>query len=303
MKKISIIIALFIVTVSCKGNENKTADSLSVNTSKSDQSSLKRYQVKSGIINYSTKTSGKVVASTITGSGTEVRYFKNWGALELYEQNSTTTTVTKIFGKKTSETTSDHQMTKLDDGTSFIVDFKNKSIIEQKDMAMEMIKKMHPNKDAGEVGKSMLEGLGGKLIGKEKFLGYACEIWNLMGVKQWIYKGVMLKSEANLMGIITITEATKASFDVSVSDSKFDLPNYGIQKTQSSFGLEDLNFEMEDMEDFEADMDKLSKLSFEQWKKMALSDREDEEIQNMSDAELKQTYDMIQKMVKMRKGN
>ncbi len=50
-------------------------------------------------------------------------------------------------------------------------------------------------------------------------------------------------------------------------------------------------------------MEKMSKMSFEEWKKMALKDKEDEEIQNMSEEELRQTYNMIQKVIKMRKGN
>ena len=58
----------------------------------------------------------------------------------------------------------------------------------------------------------------------------------------------------------------------------------------------------ESMEDMKANMDKLSKMSFEEWKKLALADKEDEEMQNMSDEELRKTYDMMQQMIKMRKG-
>lgn len=304
MKKLSIILALLIATISCKGNENKPADSLRIETTKEEQQQLKRYQVESGIIKYTTKISGNVMGSTITGSGTEVRYFKNWGAMELHEQNSTTNTHAVIMGKVINETTSDHQMSKLDNGKSYIVDFKNKTISETNDMAMEMIKKMHPNADAGEVGKSMFEGMGGKQLGEESFLGYTCEIWDLMGIKQWIYKGVMLKSEASLMGITTITEASNATFNTNVPSASFELPNYPINKNES-FAIDNGNvdFDMNDMENIDAEINKLSKLSYDEWKKMALSDKEDEEMQNMSEEELRQTYDMIQKMVKMRKGN
>jgi len=301
MKKLSVIIALFIVIVSCKGNENKPADSLATanSISTTNQNNLKRYQVKSGIIKYETKISGKVIASTITGSGTEERYFKNWGALELYEQKSTTKTVTKVMGQVMSETTDDHQMTKLENGFSYLVDFKTKSILKQKDMAMEAIKKLHPDADAEKASKAMFKELGGKLIGKENFKNYTCEIWDLMGVKQWIYKGVMLKSEAKLMGITTITEAIEVNFDSSVSDSKFTLPNFPIKEMESLMGGENMDF---DLDDINADLDKISKLSFEEWKKMALADKEDEEMQNMSDEELREMFNMIQKMAKMRKG-
>jgi len=303
MKKLICLIMLVAFVISCKGNENKPADSLAVKTSKQDQQRLKRYQVESGIIKYDTKISGNVMGSTITGSGSEVKYFKNWGAIELNEQKSTTNTHVVVMGKEINETTSDHQMSKLDNGTSYIVDFKNKKISEQKDMAMEMIKKLHPKSDAGEVGKAMFEGMGGKKLGEESFLGYNCEVWDLMGIKQWIYRGVTLKSEGKMMGITTITTASKVSFDVTIPDSKLKLPNYPIMKTENFLDNGDIDFDMGDMEELDSDMEKVSKLSFEEWKKLALSDKDDEEMQNMSEKELRQTYDMIQKMVKMRKGN
>lgn len=298
MKKISLIIALMVIAIGCKGNENNPSDSLSLKASSQEQQ-LKRYDIKSGIIKYKTTISGKVIASTITGSGTEVRYFKHWGALELFEQESTTSTHTVVMGREINETTSDHQMSKLDHGESYTVDFKNKTISQQKDMAMEMIKKMHPDKDAGEVGKSMLEGMGGKKTGKEIFLGYQCEIWDLMGVKQWIYKGVMLKSEANLMGITTITEATKATFNNTVPDSNFELPNYKLIKQESFIDNGDDYPDSFDSDEIsEADMEKLRNMSFEEWK--TLVQKDDPEMKESSDEELRQIYSTIQFMVKKR---
>ncbi len=299
MKKLSIILSLFIFIVSCKGNENKTADSLSVSSEK-QENKLKRYDVKSGIIHYTATTSGKVMGSVITGSGTESLYFKDWGAIELLEEQSTQTTETNIFGRKNTETTNTHTMSKLDNGESYHVDFDKKQIFLRRDMAMDMTKVFHPNADAGDVGKNTLEGMGGKKIGEENFLGYNCEIWDIMGAKQWMYKGAVLKIEMIVMGITTIKEATSAKFNVSVSDKYFKLPNFPIQKEE---GYRDNEEFEEDIEDMNAKMDKLEKMSFEEWKKLALADKEDEEMQNMSEEELHQTYDMMQKMIKMRKGN
>ncbi len=297
MKKLSIMISLFVTILSCKGNENKTADSLAVTDKQENK--LKRYDVKSGIVQYTSTISGKVIGSVITGSGTESLYFKDWGAMELVEEKSTQTTNTKIFGNKSTESTNTHTMSKLDNGESYHVDFDKKQIFLRRDMAMDMTKVFHPNADAGDVGKNMLESMGGKKIGSEKFLGYDCEIWDIMGAKQWLYKGVVLKLEMTVMGITTIKEATSAKFNTSVSDKYFKLPDYPIQKEEGFMNNEEFE---DDMEDMEANMDKISKMSFEEWKKMALADKEDEEMQNMSEKELRQTYDMIQKMVIMRKG-
>ncbi len=58
---------------------------------------------------------------------------------------------------------------------------------------------------------------------------------------------------------------------------------------------------MEDeMEDMDKSMEKLGKMSFKEWKKLAKQN--DEEMRNKSDEELRQTYDMMQQMIKMRKG-
>lgn len=298
MKKLSLILCFIIVTISCNGNDNNPSDSLSKSNHK-QENLLKRYEVESGIIHYKTTTSGKIMGGTITGSGTEVLSFKDWGAIELKESESTTTTNVVVMGKEINETTSDHQINKLDNGDSYIVDFKNKTINQQKDMAMEMIKSMHPNKDAGEVGKSMFESMGGKNIGSEKFLGYPCEIWDLMGVKQWIYKGVMLKSEGKMMGVTTITKATKADFNTSVPASNFELPNFKIIKQESFIDNGDDYPDIYDSDEMrEEDMEKLRNMSFEEWK--TLVQKDDPEMLETSDEELRQIYSMIQNMVKKR---
>ena len=53
-----------------------------------------------------------------------------------------------------------------------------------------------------------------------------------------------------------------------------------------------------DMEDVKENMDALSKMSFNEWKKIA--QKNDPEMAEMSDEELRQTYDMIQQMLKLR---
>jgi len=281
MKKLSIIFSLAIVLVSCSGTTQNT---------------LKRYEVKSGIVEYTTTISGKVLGSKVSGSGTENLFFKNWGAIELKEEQSTQTTTTKMFGKTSTDKTSTHVINKLDNGESYLVDFDNKIIYVGRDLMMDMFKQT--NTDAGESGKNMLESVGGKKIGTESFLGYDCDVWDINGAKQWMYKGVVLKLDVTVFGITTITQATSAEFDVSVADSNFELPDFPIQKQEGFMNNQEFEDEMEVSND---DMEALSKLSFEEWKKLATED--DPEMQAMSDEELRETYDMIQKMLKMRNSN
>ena len=300
MKKLLCVLVIAVITISCKGNENKSADSLAVKSSKIDQKQLKRYQVKSGIIHYSSTLSGKIFGNTMSGSGTESVYFKDWGAIELRDEKSTETSHIKMFGTNKKEITKKHVMNKLDNGEWYTVDFENRQINARRSIPIDLITAFHPDSDAGDSGKQMITGLGGKKIGEEKFMGYTCEIWEAMGSKQWVYKHITLKIENTIMGITTTKQATSIEFDISVPAKYFELPDYPVVEEASFFGNAD--FEM-DMDEMDADMEKVSKLSFEEWKKLALSDKDDEEMKNMSEEELRQTYDMIQKMVKMRKGN
>ncbi len=280
MKRLTLILALAILTISAFA-----------------QNKLKRYDVKSGIVEYETTISGKMMGSTISGGGTEKLFFKDWGAIELKEAESSQTTTIKIFGKGKTETENTHSINKLDNGESYIVDFDKKQIYASRDMAMDMTKAFHPDADAGEVGESMLESMGGEKVGNEKFIGYDCEVWEFSGGKQWLYKGLMLKLEMTMLGITTITKATTAKFNINVANKFFNLPDFPIQKEEGYMDNEEYEDDMEDMND---NMEKLSKMSFNEWKKMAQAN--DEEMQQMSDEELHQTYDMIQKMIKMRQG-
>lgn len=270
------------------------------NTKAQDQ--LKRYNVKSGIVEYKTTISGKVMGSTISGSGSEKLYFKDWGAMELRETEQTQTTTIKIFGQKNTETENKHSMLKLDNGITYAVDFEKEKIYANRDMAMDLTKEFYPDADAAEAGKNMMESMGGKKIGNEKIIGYDCEVWELSGGKQWVYKGAMLKAEITMLGITTVTEATSASFNTYVADKYFQLPDFAMQEQEGFMGEDmfDKDILDENPENTKAAMEKISKMSYEEWKKMA--QREDEDLRNISETELRETYDMMQKMLKNRIG-
>ncbi|WP_343328988.1 hypothetical protein [Polaribacter staleyi] len=214
MKNLSILIALLTVTISCNRNSTKSADNLSIKTEQ-QALKLKRYEVESGIIKYKITINGSVLGSEILGSGIASLYFKDWGNLELVEEESTRTTNTTVFHKKNTDIVATHTMSKLNNGESYSVDFNRKQIFLKRDMAMELHKKF-VNGDVNKVGVKMLEGIGGKLIGNEKFLGYDCEAWDIHGAKQLMYKGVVLRLEMTMMGVKTVKEATNIQINTRV---------------------------------------------------------------------------------------
>lgn len=253
---------------------------------------LKRYQMSSGIVKYATKISGKVMGSTISGSGTEELYFKDWGNLELKKSDSKKITKMNIFGQKKTDVTEEHTINKLDNGKSYTVDNNRKIVYLRRDPAMEMMKTFNGG-NVVDPGKKMLESIGGKIIGKENVLGYNCDVWQIPGGKQWMYKGLPLKLEMTVMGITTTNTATSAKFDTNVPDKYFELPDYPIKKEE---GYQSDEAYAKDKAEMKENAKKMQNLSFEDYKKMVMQD--DPEAKNMSEEELKQGYQMMKMMAK-----
>ncbi|MCT4582208.1 MAG: hypothetical protein N4A35_12420 [Flavobacteriales bacterium] len=225
-KSIGILVALLGV-FGCYGSEIMLG-SLPQNVK---DSTLKRYEIKSGSVQYESIIEGKVFGATVKGAGTGTLYFKDWGAVELVEEKESRTTVTKLFGKASSQEETIHNLSKLDHGKAFYVDFEKKEIRSQNDFAMESIQSVG-NGDANQFGKEMFTSMGGEKIGEEDILGFKCEIWSLMGTKQWLYKGVVLKIEASIMGVKTTKIAVSAEFNKSIDEHYFELPNFKIVESK-----------------------------------------------------------------------
>ena len=198
-----------------------------------DNNSIKRYNVESGIIHYTTTTSGGVAGGTVTGSGTVELYFENWGARELETETGTTTTTVKIPGGPTiTDTDHIHQTYKIDNETIYTVDYDKEIVYTKKDPLIEFMRQN--SYDALEAGKKMLISMGSKQLANEKYKGYDCEVWTALGSKQWIYKGVTLKISTTSAGITIIEEAKEIRFDVVVPEGEFQLPNYQHQAMPGS---------------------------------------------------------------------
>ena len=182
----------------------------------------KRYEVKSGIIEYTASGGGNMMGIQTKIDGKSKALFNEWGKVELHED----TTKSVIMGKE--ENT--RQTTKIDNGKVFVVDYEQKVIVQyDPDTLMQS-----EYKDIAKNSKEMLLAMGGKKIGEETIQGYACEVWETPQIKLWLHKGIMLKSVANIMGITHSTEAININLDASVSDADLKLPDFPIQTMEES---------------------------------------------------------------------
>ena len=188
------------------------------------------YDVKSGKITYEIKGSGNIMGSKMQIMGKKRVIFDKNGAQNLTEEVKVQKQ--NIMGHK--QVTKTHTIIYLKDGMVYHVDFNRKRIMRMENIGMGMANLMAGGKNMKQAGKDMMKKMGGKKIGTDKVLGYSCDVWSLMGVKQCIYKGVTLRVISNVMGLKTVEVATKAEFDISLSKDDFKLPDFPIYDMQGN---------------------------------------------------------------------
>ena len=182
---------------------------------------FKKYEVRSGKVSYTIRGSGNVMGATQEVAGKKRLIFDQYGFRELEEE----ATVEKfnIMGqtqKKQSHTLTYRNGTKVE-----IADFQRKSISETEAPGMELMIAA-ANQNLAQMGKDFLKQMGGKKVGTDTVAGYRCDVWKLPAVTQCIYKGVPLRIDSEMMGIHRVETATRAEFDVPVSDADYKIPDF-----------------------------------------------------------------------------
>ncbi len=184
---------------------------------------MKKYDVKSGKIEYQIKGSGNIMGMVqIKTIGKKRIIFDNYGVKDLTEESK----VTKETTSGQTKVNKVHDIKYMNGGIVYSVDFKRKAITRMENPALAMGALFGGEKNVKQTGEAMMKSMGGKKIGTDKVLGYACDVWNLMGVKQCMYKGIPLRIESDIMGMKSVEIATKAEFDISLSKDDFKLPDF-----------------------------------------------------------------------------
>ncbi len=184
----------------------------------------KLYEMKSGIVEYAISGGGNIMGVRSESSGKRRLVFDRWGLLQIQKEQRTST----VMG----QTTKTDSIIKIDNGIVYAVDADKKVIIKQ---PFEMFGQAD-NQDMLKMGKEMFKKMGGKQIGTGSILGYACEIWELMGTKIWIHKGVALKVEAEMMGIKHTEEAVDVKFDIAIDQNEFAIPDLPVKTFEEIYG-------------------------------------------------------------------
>lgn len=270
MKRITTFVLSFVLMMSLYGQDAK----------------LKRYSVKSGIVKYKTSVEGNIMGVKTSESGSMTVAFRDYGAYESIDET------------KTKNGNNEHDFTVFKNGMVYTVDYTSKQIYKKPDPMSQLMKE--GDGDMGAAGERMLINMGGRKTGKGKVLGYDCDIWEVAGAKQWIYKGIALRIEGKIMGITTIQEAVSADFNISVADKYFVLPDFDIVEMDMMGMPSDIPMQIDEGEngaDEELSPEELEmarNMSFEEYKEMVKKE-DPEGYKEASEQELRMGYEMMKK--------
>lgn len=203
-----LISGLFLI--SCQGNADKTSADASdkdmqATTSNAENKTAGKYQIKTGIVTYTSQVYGMDQLTIIT--------FDDYGKKEV------TDTYTEAMGVKL------HNRTIVKDGYSF-----NLNMDEKRGTKVKMAG-TGAAIDYTNLTKEIEQKMNLKKTGSETLLGKNCDIYSFdykeMSTKGTtsVYKGIALKSKVNAMGMDVTLTATKFEENPSISQDIFEIPD------------------------------------------------------------------------------
>jgi len=223
----------------------------------------KRYAIESGYIKYELSGNTK---------GSKELWWDDYGTKTCELEKSTTTT--KIFGIKNTEEKNSCTVIVKDKfwAADYIKNSGSNGTIPYYNEGQKMVNEMS-EKEQQEFADEVLTQMGGQKVGTESLSGYECDIIKIMGIKSWIYKGLVLKVEGKIMGIEANEKFVEFKPKSSVPASKFNPPSgveyenlaeqAGAQGLMGAFGGLG-NFEEEEKEDNTTPVD----YSYDKFKKI-----------------------------------
>ena len=183
-----------------------------------------QFQAQGNQHKYALKSGKLVMKLTGNTTGTKTIYFDDYG--DKYYEEEKSVTVTKMFGI-TDKTENDKVFISNKDKYWSVDNINGSNMsgtLQYYDLGKEIAKSM-TEEEQEQLADDVLNSFGGKKLGQEKVLGYTCDVIEVMGAKSWIYKGVILRSEAKVMGIETNEIATEFEKNISIPSSRFTKPS------------------------------------------------------------------------------
>ncbi len=125
-----------------------------------------------------------------------------------------------------SVTTSVHLLSIIRDTVTWTVDLKKKEGMKMRrdPQMLENLKKEMTKEELENLNASTLLKMGAKLEGRGTVLGKECDIYSLMHVKVWLWKGILLMQRAELNGVVTEMKAVSIDTEFEPTSEMFMPP-------------------------------------------------------------------------------
>ncbi|MCD6347532.1 MAG: hypothetical protein J7L96_08955 [Bacteroidales bacterium] len=169
---------------------------------------FQKYPFKSGMIEY--KTEGQT-------TGSRLMYWEKYG----YNEYAAEKSVTKMLGMEMA--TSNYELTL--GSTTYTWEENGPVQKSENPVADYFIEKETSSKELEDASVEMMKGLGFEKTGKGVIMGKKCDIWEGIGSKVWVWKGLSLKSEINMLGMKITETAVKIETNKSVPARFFKVPD------------------------------------------------------------------------------
>jgi hypothetical protein len=225
MKNILAVSFLSLLLVSCKTQVSNTNEPATGKAEKeSGKTGKHKYELKSGIVEYDTKSMGTNMKQII--------YFDNYGEKEATEISL------EIAGFKT------NTRTLTLDGYTYTLDLLTKTGTKQKLTFM-------PGKDIDftNLSEEITKQMNMKKVGSEDFNGKSCDKFTIdnkdleMKGSFLVWKGIPLKSEVDFSTMKTVMVVKSLQENVSIPSEKFIIPADFTIKEETFDAMESENAE------------------------------------------------------------
>lgn len=175
----------------------------------------KPFEIHSGLVKYDIKVTAQLTPETnLTVKAQAIFRFRDWGEIRSEEVNGFVKTTGALEYKESIK-----RFYKETKDTITTVYFEHEQLLERKKPSIK--------KDIQRIQINHLEKKGTQSVA-----GVICDVWEGIGIKKCIYKGIVLKLESHIYDLSYVKAASEVTFDTNTSED-CTFPNYPVQK----FGL------------------------------------------------------------------
>ena len=187
------------------------------------ESSFRIYQVPSGIVTYTLQSDGNMIRM----QGQKRRIFDQYGHREIVEEAKVQTI--NVIGQIQRDET--HTKT-LRVGTQVTqADLIKKRTVQGPAVGLNLFAGANGG-DLTRTGEKMLQSMGARKKGQKRVAGVLCDVWELPGITQCLYKGVPLEIITQMPNLRQVERATEARFNLPIAEANFRLPDFPVERVQ-----------------------------------------------------------------------